>query len=42
MSLIYNKDKNGPSTDSWGTPELVDPNDEAYPSRKLFKLRTFT
>ena len=28
MSLIYNKNKNGPSTDPWGPPELVDPNDE--------------
>lgn len=28
MSLIYNKNKIGPSTDPLGTPELVDPNDE--------------
>ena len=28
MSLIYNKNKNGPSINPWGTPELVDPSDE--------------
>jgi hypothetical protein len=29
MSLIYNKNNNGPSTDPWGTPALTRPESDS-------------
>ena len=36
MSLIYSRNKKGPKTDPWGTPEFVVLEEEVKPSKTTF------